>query len=114
MGRILLTALDETELDALYHHVRLDGYPAPAPRTLPELKHTIANDRDAGWVMHRSDHATAIATGLKDYQGRIVAAINISGPDAMLDSDAHIHELKEQLQATAERISFELGSIGRC
>ena len=64
--------------------------------------------------MHRSDHATAIATGLKDYQGRIVAAINISGPDAMLDSDAHIHELKEQLQATAERISFELGSIGRC
>lgn len=113
MGRILLTDLDEPELDALYQHVRLDGYPAPAPRTLPELKQTIANDRTTGWVIHRSDYATAIATGLKDYQGRIVAAINVSGPDALIDGDAYMTELKQQLLATAERISFELGSIER-
>ncbi|XGA81243.1 IclR family transcriptional regulator [Halomonas sp. CH40] len=109
MGRVLLTALDEAELDALYQHVRLDGYPAPAPRTLPELKQTVIQDRANGWVMHRSDYATAIATGLKDYQGNIVAAINISGPDALMSSDDHISALKGQLLDTAERISFELG-----
>lgn len=113
MGRILLTALDETELDSLYQHVRLDGYPAPAPRTLPELKQAIANDRATGWVMHRSDYATAIATKLTDYQGHTVAAINISGPDALMDCDKRVEELRNQLLTTAERISFELGSTER-
>ena len=113
MGRILLTDLGEPELDALYQHVRLDGYPAPASRTLPELKQTINNDRITGWAIHRSDYATAIATGLKDYQGRIVAAINVSGPDALMNSDAHIKDIKVQLMATAQRISFELGNASK-
>ncbi len=113
MGRILLTALTDAELEALYQHVRLDGYPAPAPRTLPELKQTIADDRTKGWVMHRSDYATAIAAGLENYQGEVVAAINVSGPDALMDDESHVAKLREQLLETAARISFELGSMAR-
>jgi DNA-binding IclR family transcriptional regulator len=45
MGRILLTGLTPPVLDALYSHVRLDGYAPPAPRTLPELQELIAGDR---------------------------------------------------------------------
>lgn len=109
MGRVLLTGLDETELDALYQHVRLDGYPEPAPRTLPELKQRVAEDRAVGWAMNRSDYATAIATGLWDYKGSIVASINLSGPDAVMQSEEHRTHLRERLLDAASRISKGLG-----
>lgn len=109
MGRVLLTALDDGELDALYRHVRLDDYPAPAPRTLAELKHTVEVDRRRGFVINRSDYATALATGIVDHLGRLVAAINVSGPDSLMGDDATLESLCGQLRVTAGRISATLG-----
>lgn len=87
LGRVLLTELDADGLAQLYQQVRLDDYPAPAPRTLLELQHTVAEDRERGWVMHRSDYSTAIATGIRNRAGRLVAAINLSGPEAVLAAE---------------------------
>ncbi|MCS2611128.1 IclR family transcriptional regulator [Halomonas dongshanensis] len=109
MGRVLLTDLSERQLDALYRDVRLDDYPPPAPRTLPELKSVIAADRRNGKVVHRSDYATAIATGLSNYRGQVVAAINVSGPDTLMGDERYRQGLTAQLTRTAEKISFELG-----
>ena len=55
MGRILLTALPEEALENLYRHARLDDYPPPAPKTLPELQQLIHEDRERGWVLHHGD-----------------------------------------------------------
>lgn len=109
MGRILLTGLTPPVLDALYSHVRLDGYAPPAPRTLPELQELIAGDRQRGWVLHRSDYSTAIATGIRNHLGEVVAAINLSGPDAVMDSEESQARFREALLQTAARISAELG-----
>jgi DNA-binding IclR family transcriptional regulator len=109
MGRMLLTALDDAELSRLYQHIRLDDYPAPAPRTLPELQAMTMQDRERGWVLHRSDYSTAIATSIKDHAGKITAAINLSGPDAIMDPDGARERFQDLLLACSERISSELG-----
>ncbi|WP_425429079.1 IclR family transcriptional regulator domain-containing protein [Stutzerimonas zhaodongensis] len=85
MGRVLLTALPEEALENLYRHARLDDYPPPAPKTLPELQQLIHEGRERGWVRHRSDYSTAIACGIRNHLGEVVAAINLSGPEAVMD-----------------------------
>lgn len=109
MGRMLLTALDDGALGALYEHIRLDGYPTPAPRTLPELQGLIAEDRERGWVLHRSDYSTAIATSVKDHNGLVSASINLSGPDAVMDPQGARERFLELLLACSARISRDLG-----
>ncbi|QCR38129.1 IclR family transcriptional regulator [Nissabacter sp. SGAir0207] len=111
MGRVLLMGLTDLELERLYQHVRLDGYSLPAPRTLPELKETIEQDHLRGWVEHRSDYATSIAMPLRDHHNQIVAAVNISGPDALMSDDRQKQHAREALFASAQRISFELGNL---
>ncbi|UXJ55345.1 IclR family transcriptional regulator [Pseudomonas citronellolis] len=108
LGRVLLTALDEDGLAQLYQHVRLDDYPPPAPRTLLELQHTIAEDRERGWVLHRSDYSTAIATAIRDRSGQVVAAINLSGPEAVLATPSAEGRYLGLLRETAADISAEL------
>jgi IclR family transcriptional regulator, pca regulon regulatory protein len=89
---------------------RLDDYPLPAPKTLPELLKLIDGDRDKGWVLHRSDYSTAIASGVIDHSGRIVAAINLSGPEAVLDNADIQSHYRSELFDTAKAISRELGA----
>ncbi|BGE66939.1 TPA: IclR family transcriptional regulator [Pseudomonas aeruginosa] len=111
LGRVLLTALDETRLGQLYQHVRLDDYPPPAPRTLPELQQLIALDRERGWVLHRSDYSTAIATGIRDHSGEIVAAINLSGPDAVMDTPFAQASFLAALITASKQVSQALGYV---
>lgn len=111
MGRVLLTGLNDAELDSLYQHVRLDGYSVSAPRTLPELKQTVQQDSIQGWVEHQSDFATAIVCALRDHHNQIVAAINVSGPDALMEDPHQKEVVRNALLATAQRISFELGNL---
>lgn len=109
LGRVLLTALDDAGLRLLYQHLRLDDYPPPAPRTLPELQALIARDRERGWVLHRSDYSTAIATGIRDHNGQVVAAINLSGPDAVMDGPEAQATFLQALFQCAAAISAQLG-----
>lgn len=109
MGRMLLTGLSPEALGLLYQHVRLDDYPPPAPKTLPELQQLIAEDRERGWVMHRSDYSTAIACAVHNHLGEVVAAINLSGPEAVMDNGFAQDRYREELQGTAAAISRELG-----
>lgn len=109
LGRVLLGGLDEEALSALYQYERLDDQPPPAPRTLPELLRLVEEDRRQGWVLHRSDYSTAIATGIRDHRGQLVAALNVSGPDAVMDAAATREWVGAMLAETAARIAAELG-----
>lgn len=110
MGRMLLSGLTPMALDQLYQHVRLDDYPTPAPKTLPELQQLLERDRERGWILHRSDYSTAIACAVRNHQGEVVAAINLSGPEAIMDSPVARERYRENLQQCAEAISRELGA----
>ncbi|HIE4272060.1 TPA: IclR family transcriptional regulator [Pseudomonas aeruginosa] len=110
MGRMLLSDLDAMEVARLYQHVRLDDYPPPAPKTLPELQELLKQDRKRGWVLHRSDYSAAIACSIHNHQGRVVAAVNLSGPEAVMDNIATRKRLLLSLQQCAHAISTQLGA----
>jgi len=110
MGRVLLCELSTDKLNQLYQSVRLDDYPPPAPKSLPELLQLLTEDRERGWVIHRSDYSTAIATAIRDHTGSIVAAINLSGPEAVLDTETVRSQCVELLLHTASCISAQLGA----
>lgn len=109
LGRVLLGGLDDEALSALYQHERLDDQPPPSPRTLPELLRLAEEDRRLGWVLHRSDYSTAIATGIRDHRSQLVAALNVSGPDAVMDAPATREWVGTMLAEAAARIAAELG-----
>jgi DNA-binding IclR family transcriptional regulator len=109
MGRVLLTSLNDAELEKLYQHVRLDDYLVPGPRTLPELQQNIRQVEKDGWVISRSDYATAIAAPVRNHLNQVVAAINLSAPDAFMTSPETQLNMRDMLLQCSRQISAELG-----
>lgn len=109
MGRALLQELSPTQLETLYKGVRLDGYPEPAPRTLPELITLCDREKQQGWSLHYSDYSTAIAVPIRNFTGEVIAAINISGPDVVMHKEGVQERLIKALQSTAREIMKQLG-----
>lgn len=113
MGRALLIGLSPDELEQLYQGQRLDGYPEPAPQTLPDLLAMCEKERAQGWSMHYSDYSTAIAVPVRNFTGEVVAAINISGPDVVMHRDGVQERLVTALKKSASQIMHELGGTTR-
>ncbi|MCB5160745.1 IclR family transcriptional regulator [Marinomonas algarum] len=105
MGRILLQQLSEIELNAMYQTLQLDSYPGPYPQSLPELKTLLKREWTQGFSSNRSDNATAIAVPITNYLGKVIAAINISGADQIMNNQEQFDAAKEHLLSTAKAIS---------
>jgi len=71
----------------------------------------IKEDRARGWVLHRSDYSTAIAMAVKDHRGEVTAAINLSGPDAVMDPEGAKEKFEVLLRECSTKISADLGYI---
>lgn len=105
MGRVLLQQLSVIELNAMYQTQQLDSYPGPYPQSFPELKARLKKEWGQGYSSSRSDNATAIAVPITNYLGKIIAAINISGADQVMNNQAQFDAAKEELINTAKAIS---------
>lgn len=108
MGRALLSGLSHQAIEQLYSGKRLDDYLAPSPQTLPDLISLCESERVQGYHINSSDYSTAIAVPVYSYNREVVAAINVSGPEALM-SKAHTQQrLIKALQTTAADISREI------
>lgn len=112
MGRVLLSGLSETELDA----VLLSSPAQPlTPKTLTDddaLRHELERVRDQGWAFVDQElelGLRSLAVPVLDDHGAIAAALNISMPSAYGEDDdaarASIEALVPRLQAAAAEIS---------
>lgn len=109
LGRALLSGINDEALGQLYLGTQLDGVPQPNPQSLPELRQRIKDEVAQGYSVSHSDYATAIATPVRNYANEVVAAINISGPDILMQGENIRDEITRQLLETAASISAELG-----
>jgi IclR family transcriptional regulator, pca regulon regulatory protein len=108
MGRVLLAALDEEALDAtlgaspLYAHT---------PRTVTdkdELKKIIAQVRQQGWAIVDQElegGLISISAPIRNRQGRVIAAMNISGNAQRTSAKQMVKTFLEPLQQAAQRVS---------
>jgi DNA-binding IclR family transcriptional regulator len=110
-GQLLLSELSADEVAVLYKGRSLESLTAQTPRSRRSLLETIADAGSHGYVIsHGSVHAggKSIAAPVRDAAGKIVAAIDISGPDQAFTKDLESGYLAVVLK-TAAHISARLG-----
>ncbi len=112
VGRALLSGLTDDALRKLYSGVALDGQADGGINSLPQLLVAVQRVRQSGISVSGSDFSTAIATPVRDYTGTIVAAINVSVPDFIIETDGVRDHLTGCLVETARTISTAMGWPG--
>jgi DNA-binding IclR family transcriptional regulator len=109
IGRALLCGISDENLRKRYSGIPLDGHAGGGINSLPQLLVAVDEVRRTGISVSRSDYSTAIATPVRDYTGNVVAAINVSAPDFLLESPGVRKHLTGCLMGTARTISTGMG-----
>ncbi len=109
IGRALLCGLSDASLGTHYSGVPLDGYANGGINSLPQLLVAVAEARRTGISVSGSDFSTAIASPVRDYTGTVVAAINVSVPDFIIETPGVRDHLIACLVKTARTISTDMG-----
>lgn len=115
-GRCLLFDLPGADVARVLTQVGLDGQAGfeggpGAPRSLDEVLRRLDTDRRRGWAVaeEETDHGLlAVAAPVFDASGRIVAAINASGPESRLRN--RLTDAARELLAAAGELSGSLGA----
>jgi IclR family pca regulon transcriptional regulator len=108
MGRVLLAALDEDTLDATLGATPLYAH---TPRTVTdkdELKKLIAQVRQQGWAIVDQElegGLISLSAPIRNRQGRVIAAMNISGNAQRHTAKQMVKEFLGPLQQAAQTVS---------
>jgi IclR family pca regulon transcriptional regulator len=108
MGRVLLSSLDDAALDAVLDASNLHAH---TPRTVTdkeELKQIIAQVRRQGWAItdqELEEGLISISAPIRNRQGRIIAAMNISGNAQRNSAKQMMKTFLEPLQKAAQSVS---------
>jgi len=111
LGKVLLAYLSEEERKKI---LEKNGLPRLTKNTLTdekELEEELSRVREQGFGLDREEHekdVRCIAAPIKNRQGKVIAAVSISGPAYRIDVDKQNH-LKEALLETSKQISERLG-----
>jgi IclR family transcriptional regulator, KDG regulon repressor len=111
-GRALLLDHDERSLVALLGDGELPPAGRGAPRDTDELAARIAAARELGYAAidgEFEDGHTGVAAPVRDFRGRIVAALNVSAPAFRLGG-ARLDDAGREVRSRAEELSTRLGS----
>jgi DNA-binding IclR family transcriptional regulator len=112
IGRATLFDLSLDELRALYRGVRMERFSEQTPTTVDALYQRIAEERQSGFVSWRSAIIPGIATvsaPVRDAEGRIVAALNISDYESLPVMQEQNGRVKDEVLRTAAAVSQRLG-----
>lgn len=114
LGKCLLSGLDDRELDETLSQISFRSFTEHTLKTKKELKRQIVDTKTKGWAIDDEEHelgVRCIAAPITDYRGKIIAAISVSAPIAVLTKDA-CQEVAEKVMSAAGKISLRLGGKG--
>lgn len=115
MGRVLLAALPDAELDAYLARAELQPL---TPRTITDagdLRAELEHIREQGWALvdqELEEGLRSVAAPIRGRDGQVVAAVNVSAHASRASADAVKNSLLPPLLATAERIESDLKDVG--
>jgi len=113
LGRMLICELDDAELKQLFPEATLPRFSDQTPKTLAALKKLLKEDRERGYAVSQSFFergVSAIATPVRDNNGSIVAAINVTAVDGRVSLEAMSGRFKDLLLDAAREISSRIVS----
>jgi DNA-binding IclR family transcriptional regulator len=114
VGKILLAALTDEQLDAWMRGRTLERY---TPNTIVEperLREEVHAIRDSGYAVDREERtigAACVAVGILNHAGACVAAMSVSAPAVRFGQDQRTTALEHLREACAE-LSATLGYPG--
>lgn len=115
IGWCLLGALDDAALRSFAAQQSWHRFTEHTPMDADSLKAVVAQTRTAGFVISRGFRepgGSSVAVPVRDNTGRVVACVNLSGPDSGFDFDRMDSFYLPRTQDAALQISRELGYQG--
>lgn len=113
MGRVLLAATPESEFERLVQGLEIEVKTRFTVPTIEQLRKEIALVRNQGWAIvdqEIEEGLRSVAVPVRDADGRVVAAINVSAHAARTSlKEIQSHFLPE-LRNTASEIEADLGT----
>jgi IclR family pca regulon transcriptional regulator len=110
LGKILLAALGDAELERVLEIPSLSGVTPSNPPTKAQLKQELQTGKANGWVLTNQQLAPAIlsiAAPITDANGNVVASVNVNAHAYETDEQQLISSDLPQLLATAQKISTD-------
>lgn len=111
MGRVLLAGLSPEQLDRYFKTVNLRAFTKATVTDPDKLRKIIATDRERGysWIEgEMEEQISGLSVPVKDGQGHVIAALNVSFNRARLSKDAVVKKFLPGLQKAAEQMTRSL------
>jgi IclR family transcriptional regulator, pca regulon regulatory protein len=115
MGRVLLAARSDEWLDGYFTSTKLRSLTAHTIADADALRRELARVRAQGWALvdqELEEGLRSLAAPVRDPDGRVIAAVNVSTSALRRDLDRVVADLLEPLLSTARRIEQDLARAG--
>lgn len=116
MGRVLLAALPEEQLDAYLADTDLDALTPHGIADKAALRAELTEIADRGWALVDQElepGLRSLAAPIRDRDGQVVAALNLSTHAARYSIEQLRDELVPAIVDTARALSNDLASVNR-
>lgn len=111
LGKILLAFLPTDKREQLLNKMELFKLTENTITDKDKLQEELRRIKQVGFALDKEEnekYVRCIAAPIRDYKGRVIAAVSISGPSYRINEDNQNH-LKEELVGTCQKISARLG-----
>jgi DNA-binding IclR family transcriptional regulator len=111
LGKVLLAYLPEEEIKKILDKRELPRFTENTITDKRKLEKELSKVREQGFALDREENekdVCCIAAPIRNYQGKVTAAVSISGPAFRIDEKVQ-NNLKEALIETSTKISKRLG-----
>ncbi len=109
IGRMTILDMDDKELAGLFRGYVMERFTKQTPTSLKALKAHLQQDRKRGYAVSQAffeEGVSAIAAPVRDGDGHIVAAINVTAVNAAQIDEQEMHgDLKDAVLEAAGEIS---------
>ncbi len=114
-GKMLLSALPEDELEKIFAGIQLEQYTSETITDKAMLKKELQRIRRQGYAIdlgERDADVRCVAAPIRNHEGKVIAAISVSGPHTRITNYYLNNELVDIVLNVAGQMSRRLGYAG--
>lgn len=111
-GKVLLASLEDEELDKILNKMPLERFTSKTITDPALLRKELARVRKNGYALdlgERDEGVRCVAAPVRNYEGKVIAAISVSGPSIRITDYYLYNELISIVCEVAKKLSEKMG-----